>query len=297
MYLQRPILIACALVLLSPTTAVAATISVHAIPANIGVGDLVRVDVLLDSTIPTNAFSGSLRYSSATLEPVAVSDGNSIVGMWITRPSVTSADAPITFAGITPGGFSGDNGILFSILFKAKGAGTATISFQDIEVLRNDGVGGNEPTTIQPLALGIWPESFGGYAEPADQTPPEYFIALLDTDPQLFGGKAYLVFTAVDKGSGIAHYAVAESRLPSFLFSLFPLSWNEAAMSPYAIADQNLTSAVYIKAVDRAGNERLSVFPPQHLFTGYEKAALFAILIVFVFSAWIWQRRRTGKSL
>src|SRR3990167_8090607 len=267
MYLQRPFFIACALVLLSPTTAVAATISVHATPANIGVGDLVRVDVLLDSAISTNAFSGSLRYSSATLEPVAISDGNSIVGMWITRPSVTSADAPITFAGITPGGFSGDNGILFSILFKAKGAGTATISFQDIEVLRNDGVGGNEPTTIQPLALGIWPESFGGYAEPADQTPPEYFIALLDTDP------------------------------PLFLFSLFPLSWNEAAMSPYAIAYQNLTSAVYIKAVDRAGNGRLSVFPPQHLFTGYEKTVLLAILIVFVFSAWIWQRRRTGKSL
>jgi|SRR3989344_1298170 len=278
--------------LLLPTTASAATISLRATPAIVGVGDMVQVTVLLDSAVPTNAFSGNLHYSSATLEPVAVNDGNSIVSVWITRPMVTSAGAPITFAGITPGGFSGDNGVLFSILFKAKRAGTATISLQNIEVLRNDGEGGKEPTTIRSLALSIGVESLGGYTEPTDQTPPESFTALLGIDPQLFGGKAYLVFAAVDKSSGIDHYAVAESRLPSFLFRFFPLVWNTTT-GPYMVADQGLTSTMYLKAVDRAGNERLSIYPPQHLLTLYEKAALLAILILVVL-LWQsgWGRRR-----
>ena len=285
MYLQRPILIVCALVLLPPITAVAATISVHATPTNIGVGDLVRVDVLLDSAIPINAFSGNLQYSSTLLEPIAVSDGNSIVSMWITRPAVRDADAPITFSGITPGGFSGTGGILFSAFFRVTAVGTARVSLSDAEVLRNDGEGGKEPTTIRPLTLGIGAESLGGYAEPADQTPPEPFTALLGTDSQLFEGRAYLVFTALDKGSGVDHYVAAESRLPPFLFQFFSQLWRDTE-SPYVLTNQDLTSTMYLKAVDRAGNERLSIYPPQHLLTGYEKVVLFVILVLVVL---LWQ--------
>src|SRR3989344_8072522 len=127
--------------LLSPIMVSAATMSFQALPTIIGAGDTVRVTVSLDSTIATNAFSGTLLYSETTLEPIAISDGNSLINMWITRPMVTSAGMPITFAGITPGGFSGSDGTLFSVLFRVKAAGTATVSLKDIEVLRNDGVG------------------------------------------------------------------------------------------------------------------------------------------------------------
>ena len=284
------------LFLLVPAAASAATISFRATPAHVGVGDTVRVEVLLSSAIATNAFSGTLSYSK-TLEPVAVSDGNSIISLWITHPAVSPAGAPITFAGITPGGFSGDGGILFSVLFKVTAAGAAEVSLgNDVEVLRNDGAGGKEPVTLQPLTLSVAPQSSGGYAEPADRTPPESFTVSLGTDPGLFAGRDYLVFMAVDKSSGIDHYAVAESRVPSFLLPLLPLSWR-VVTSPYVLADQNLTSTVYVKAVDRAGNERLAVFPLQHLFTVYEKAALLGILIGV---ALLWQRgrrRRSGKNL
>jgi hypothetical protein len=202
------------------------------------------------------------------------------VSLWVTHPAVSSG-APIPFAGITPGGFSGTGGMLFSVLFRAKAAGTANVSIGNIEVLRNDGAGGNEPATAKPLFLSVGAKPSGGYAEPADTAPPEPFTAELGNDPQLFGGKNYLVFTAVDKGSGVAHYAVAESRVPLFLLRFFPLSWNETA-SPYLLDDQNLTSTVYVKAVDRAGNERLSIYPPRHPFTVYEIAALLGILVLAV---------------
>jgi hypothetical protein len=293
MYTQKQIPIFLVLIfLLLPTSASAATISLHATPERIGTGDVVRVSVLLDSTIATNAFSGTLLYPAATIEPIAVSDGSSIISLWITHPIVPVAGASITFAGITPGGFSGSGGSLFSVLFRAKASGTAHLSLGDVEVLRNDGAGGNEPVTVQPLILSIGPKSSGGYVEPVDTVPPESFTALLGNDPQLFDGRSYLVFMAVDKSSGVDHYAVAESRLPAFLF---PLSW-KVATSPYVLVNQNLTSTIYIKAVDRAGNERLSVFPPQHLFTAYEKALFLVILIVFVLLSWIRWGRRFGKK-
>ena len=285
--------ILCSLLFVLPMAASAATISFRATPTSPGVGDTVRVDVLLDSALPVNAFSGSFHFPLATVEPVAVSDGNSIVSMWITHPTVTSADTLIPFAGITPGGFSGNKGILFSILLRTKTTGKATFSLDALEVLRNDGAGGNEPTVVQPFTLTIGAKSSGGYVEPADQTPPESFTPVLGTDSQLFDGKTYLVFSTLDKGSGVDHYTVAESRLPAFLLSFFPLMWR-GVPSPYALADQNLTSATYVKAVDRSGNERLSIYPPQHLLSVYEKAALLAILILVVL---LWQKRKKGRRL
>lgn len=297
MHTHKQILIFCALLflVLLPVAASAATVSLKATPERVGAGDTVRVDIILDSATPVNAFSGAVSYSRAMLEPVAVSDGNSLINLWITHPDIpVAAGEPIVFAGITPGGFSGNSGILFSVLFKATVAGAGHVSIEDIEILRNDGVGGEEPVTLRTMALPIAQESLGGYAEPTDAIPPESFTVSLGNDAELFDGRNYIVFISADKDSGVDRYAVAESRMPSFLFRLFPLSWH-AATSPYALADQNLTSTVYVKATDRAGNESISVFPQQHLFTPYENVALLVILIVVVLLWHIRQKRGRGR--
>lgn len=297
MTIQKHILIFSICFFLLPATVSAATVSLRSTPESVGMGDVVLVSVLLDSVVPTNAFSGSILYSHTILEPVAINDGNSIINIWITRPDASVGD-PIEFAGITPGGFSGTGGILFSVLFRATAAGRADVSFKDVEVLRNDGAGGKEPTTTRPLSLSISPSSSGGYTEPVDNTPPEAFTAYQNSDPELFDGQNYIIFTTVDKGVGIDRYAISETRLPAFLHSLFPITWNSPATSPYILSDQNLTSTVYIKAVDRAGNERISVSPPKHLFAEYEKTVLLGILIVVVL---LWQMigwgRRRRKNL
>lgn len=280
---------------ITPSAVSAATISFRATPERVGVGDVVRIDVLLDSTVLVNAFSGSVSYT-AMFELVAVSDGNSLVNLWIARPVLPPRGASIGFAGITPGGFSGDDGILFSVLFRAMAQGAALVSLSDVEVLRNDGAGGVEPTTVRALTLSLVPESLGGYAEPDDTIPPELFEISLGGDVELFDGLAYAVFTSADKGSGIDRYEVAESRVPSFLLRFFPFRWR-AATSPYELSDQRLTSAIYVKAVDRAGNERVSVFPPQHLFTQYENIVLLVILIGVVLLLRIRRARGWGRRL
>lgn len=271
------------LILSFPALASAATLSLSAQPATVGVGTVVRVTVSIDSVIPVNAFSGTLHFPPSLLAPIAVSDGDSIISMWITHPATTTGS--VVFAGATPGGFSGRNGRLFSVLFRTIAAGNAPLSLADTHVLRNDGAGTNEPATLVPADISIAQGSRAAFTEPADTAPPEPFMQYLGRSPQLFDDQYYLAFAAVDKESGIDHYEAAETRWPRWLVA--PV-W-EKADSPYVIHDQYLTSDVLIKAVDRAGNERLSVFRRRHLMRPDEWLALCGILLVW---AVFWYRQR-----
>ncbi len=275
-----------------PASASAAILSLQQTPSVSGVGDTVRVDILINSATPVNAYSGAVTYSAA-LKPIAVVDANSIITAWVTHPSVATTAPAIAFAGITPGGFSGDKGILFSVIFRANEPGPATISVNQLQVLRNDGLGTNEPTVTVPLTFVIASTSVGSYAEPGDTVPPEPFTVYLAFEPQGQGTEAYIEFSAVDKGSGVDHYQVAETRAPPFLLWLFPLAWENISGAPYVLTDQHLTSAVYVRAVDRAGNIRLSVLPRERLLTAYEWGALAVILLLVAVLAYAkWGRRR-----
>ncbi|KKW43817.1 MAG: hypothetical protein UY97_C0009G0004 [Parcubacteria group bacterium GW2011_GWB1_57_6] len=265
-----------------PLAAVAATLSLSADPTHPGVGKLVEITVSIRSDTPVNAFSGTLRFPSDLLAPVAVDDGNSIISMWITHPTLDNGT--VAFAGATPGGFSGDSKKLFSVIFNTAAIGDTRLVLADIRVLQNDGEGTNEQATAPPLLLTVAANATSTYTEPVDTFPPEPFIASLGSDQETFGGLSYVVFSAVDKGSGIDHYEVAETRLP------WPSSW-ERAESPFLIRDQYLTSGVSVKAVDRAGNARISVVHRTNLLRPREWP-VWGILVVLAGFWYIGRARR-----
>src|SRR5437016_5356234 len=123
-----------ALALLSPALASAATIEIAHTAAPIGVGDSFVATITLDAKDENiNALEGDIVYPSDLLAVREIRDGNSIVNLWITRPIATSV--AIHFAGITPGGYSGSSGELFSIVFEAKKSGTAHIGMQEARAL------------------------------------------------------------------------------------------------------------------------------------------------------------------
>jgi len=64
-------------------------------------------------------------------------------------------------------------------------------------------------------------------------------------------GKNYLVFITKDKTSGVEYYEVKEGK-GSFA----------KAISPYLLKDQNLRSAIEVRAIDGAGNKRIVKFTP-----------------------------------
>ena len=258
---------------LIPGTVSAATVVLAPEPVHIGIGDTIEVTISVNSDVPVNAFSGILHTGNGMgLE--SVSDGSSIVSAWITRPAL-SKDGNISFAGITPGGFRGYHGKLFSIVLRARASGTQAISLSTLEVLRNDGAGTKEPTRTEPLILYVAPFALGGFAEKHDREAPEAFPIYAGTDQQEFGGKNYIVFSAADKLSGIDRYEIIETRLPIVLMP----HWIKAE-SPHILKDQYGTSDTYVKAIDRVGNERLAELPRAHIVRPYELAILLIVFLI-----------------
>ena len=115
--------------------------------------------------------------------------------------------------------------------------------------------------------------------EPTSTRSPEPFDVFAAESAD---NRPEVVFAAVDKGQGIDHYEVAERR------AWWPagLQW-KVATSPYALGDRYGTSDVYVKAVDRAGNETLGVYAHAHALRPYE----FLLLgILLVYAALIYSR-------
>src|SRR3989344_3997019 len=259
----------------APYAASAATASILQEPTEVGAGDTVAVSLQVDASNPINAFSGELRFSREKLPLIKVSNGGSIINIWITNPR--EKDGAIQFEGLVPGGYAGKGGALFTAFFKAKEAGTAVVSLERSVFLRNDGAGSAEEVSSKALVINIAAKGSGGYAESADTDRPEPFIIQLGIGG-LFGGRPYIAFTAADKGSGISHYESAEQRVP-----FMPLRWQRAE-SPYALLDGYGTSGTYVKAVDNAGNERIAAYPRQNLARPYELLILgILILVLFIY--------------
>jgi len=85
-----------------------------------------------------------------------------------------------------------------------------------------------------------------------DKTPPEPFEPAVARDRTIFSNKYFVSFFTTDKDSGLAYYEIKEGGRNFVL-----------AESPYLLRDQSLEGVIQIKAVDKAGNERIThVIPP-----------------------------------
>ncbi len=234
---------------------------------------------------PLNAFEGELVFPLELLEEKEIRDGNSLVNFWVERPSLKQPGS-IVFSGITPGGFVGTKGFLFSVVFRSKKSGEGSVQSNSLRLLRNNGTGTEAMTKAGVFSFFISektaPEGTG--IEPIkDGESPEYFTPIISTDPNTFDGKFFLSFATQDKGSGIDYYEVREEGSPSFL----------TAKSPYLLKNQRLDAKIFVRAVDKAGNARIAELPAQH----WSKTKQFAfvsivllLVILFVFRKKIWKK-------
>ncbi len=236
-------------------------------------------------------------------------DGKSIITHWLEKPKFQYLDVRrpnIVFSGIIAGGVSGKNLNLVELVFEAKETGIAKIEIdKKSKVLLNDGRG----TQAKLLALS---ESFNikdtnGYELkkrmatkiPEDIYPPDPFKVYLVKNSEIFGGKYYITFETKDKQSGIAYYEIAERPI-NILFMAKPdfkdLEFKKAD-SPYVLEDQSLKSYIFVKAVDKAGNERIEYLPPQKILSidDFVSLSIFVILLVLILKlriyAWFIKRK------
>ncbi|MFH1173287.1 MAG: hypothetical protein V1692_02040 [bacterium] len=240
-----------------------------------------------------NAIEGRIIFPKDILALEEIRDGDSLITFWLERPRTAANE--IVFSGIIPGGYFDKKGLVFSMVFQAKQAGNGSIDFSDAKVLLNDGQGTAAKLSMVGLPLAVI-ESSGVSSKPEeivlpikDDDPPELFTPAVAQDPTLFNGQSFLVFATQDKGSGIDYYEVKEG-LGRFV----------KATSPYLLINQRLNNKITVRAVDKAGNERLAVLPAPNPWPLYQKIIFSAIIIVvisliYIIGGILWKRCKKSK--
>ncbi len=109
------------------------------------VGSTFTVSVYVSSpSAAINAASGVVSFPANTLEVVSVSKTGSIMNLWVQEPSFSNVQGTVNFEGIALNpGFTGNQGTVLIITFRAKSAGVAAVKFTSGSILANDGAGTN----------------------------------------------------------------------------------------------------------------------------------------------------------
>ena len=219
-------------------------------------GDTFMVEIRLDTQGEyINAVEANLNFSPDILEVKDLSQGNSILTLWVKEPGFS--ENKISILGGVPGGYQGADGLLGKIIFQVSesGQGSARINFQDdSKVLLNDGKGTEAKLTIQGAKFNIIPEKSeipgNKWKEELekDKIPPQPFKIEISQNSAIFEGKYFITFSTTDKETGVDYYEVKEGKG----------DW-EKAVSPYILKNQRLTDDIWIKAIDKAGNEWVEI--------------------------------------
>lgn len=169
-------LIFCACIILSfiPHISHAAVLIASSSQAQVHVGDIYSVDIMLDvKGEDINAVAGKINYPIDFLRIDSVDTKDSIISSWVKSPedqSFSSDDVlsfrngTISWSGIVPGGFTGVRsprqdgvapGRIFRVNFKAIAAGEPVFIFNNLEAYKNDGQGTSDVLTGNTFSVEI----------------------------------------------------------------------------------------------------------------------------------------------
>ena len=276
----------------------------------IGIGQQFKVDLTLNADEGINALGGKIVFPVDLLELKEIRDGNSIVSLWIEKPKsyILNPKSYISFSGVIPGGYNSRGGLIFSLIFRAKLKGVGSVDIREAQTFLNDGQGTLAKLTTKNLEFRIQDleeKSLNSKSyilnSKKDTEPPEAFTPQLARDPDIFDNKWFLVFATQDKNSGLDFYEVNEARRFRFWELGFwkkqpETSWQKAE-SPYLLADQNLKSDIYIKAVDKAGNEMIVILPAKPWYREWLVDIIIGLVLLAVLYLTVrWLRRLLSKK-
>lgn len=136
-------------VLALPGLSLAATLQISPATGVYSINSTFSAQVTVNSSGKSiNAAEGNIIFNPQELSVVSVNRNSSVFNLWIAEPTFSNTAGTITFSGGTPAGYTGSNGSVFIITFKALRAGTTRASFRDGLVTANDGKGTNVLTSM-----------------------------------------------------------------------------------------------------------------------------------------------------
>lgn len=262
---RRAVLLGGVVILFSaPLFTYAATLSIDTDNATYGLSDTFIATVRLDNEDEcVNAAHVELSYPTDTLRAVDFSRGSSIFTLWVEEPTIDPEKGTVLFSGGVPGGYCGRipgdpvlsnvlGKVVFTVIDSAKDDATIALA-SGSSVYLNDGRGteaalGRSSKTLNIVDTPTLSENPWLSEVQADIIPPDAFTVHIESTRGVFGGRYYLVFSTVDKQSGLDHFELFERG-----------SWRQVT-SPYQLKDQFLPETIQLRAIDKAGNERLGEY-------------------------------------
>ena len=274
---------------LFPFFAFGATLSLDPDGGAYGPGDTFIASVRLDNEgACINAAHVEVSYSPENLRAVDFSRGGSIFSLWVEEPLIDTEKGTVIFSGGIPGGYCGRipgdpalSNVLGRVIFTVVTGDTKTARVRlapSSVVYVNDGQGTELKPAVRDATYTLSSAAQGGgnpwLQEVADDvTPPDPFAVQIESTRDVFGGMYYIVFSTIDKQSGLDHYEIFERGV-----------WKRIS-SPYKLGDQLLRNVIEVKAIDKAGNERLGTYtegspPPRQTPYADTTVPLFVLGIV-----------------
>jgi hypothetical protein len=251
-------------------------------------GDTVLVSVRVDTEGKNiNIVEGIVRldYAGNAIAITNINTAGSLFSLWPNKPLPSDDNTSVSFVGGSPGGLIADDAVLFNLALKLQKEGKITLSPHNIGVYLNDGKGTKDRVTATDFTLTVAPETDGVPTTDdvapilsQDKTPPADFEPMLGRDSALFENRYFLSFFTTDAESGVAYYEVQEGG-GAFV----------QGESPYLLQDQSVRNPIHVKAVDRAGNEKVVEFkpaPPTPTFVPFDRRLIgWVVGIVLAFFA------------
>lgn len=204
-----------------------------------------------------NAGQIEINFPADKLRVVEVIKDNSIFKLWPEEPKISKEK--ISFVGGIPAGFEGKGKILtiaFEVILSDTEKTTATLNFsENCLILLNDGFGTRANLKTEGKNFLLFSEQREKPKNELnefllkDNNPPQAFDIFLVKTPLIFNHKYFITFFTVDDESGIDHYEIQEGEM----------EWKKTVYNFYLLENQELKGEIKVKAIDKAGNERVSI--------------------------------------
>lgn len=152
----------------------AATLSLSPVSGGFITGQTFSVRVAVSSPDQAmNAVSGVLSFPASLLEVTSVSKTGSVVNLWVQEPTFSNAGGTVSFEGVVLNpGYTGSNGTVITVTFRATANGVANLRFTSGTVLANDGQGTNILTALGTGGYTIGGTTAGNTSSPATPGTP-----------------------------------------------------------------------------------------------------------------------------
>lgn len=266
----------------------AATLYLEPQTQDVHIGDTFIIEIRLETQEVINAVEVNLSFSTDILQALDFSTAGSALTVWAQAPAFDQAQGLFSFVGGVPGGLSGDlylGKIIFSVVPRDIPRDSTRVVFKDDSmVLLNDGQGTLADLEIQRADIEILAQApeivQDQWQKQIDQdtTPPEPFQLYISQDISERKSQYFIIFSTIDKQTGIDYYEVREGDT----------NW-QRAKGPYVLTDQELKGIIQVKAVDKAGNERIEIIEPEKKLFPYGIVIL--VLIAIGVIAWLIKRK------